>query len=289
MTIDTSTTADDPTADDASTDTGLGHPVAQTADPIDRVVRLAPKWTVFVLIACALLVVAALVWAFNGQITQSVNAKGVLKDNGYEAITVPQDGMVTSVLVQPGDEVTEGQPLLEVTPGGTITSPRDATVSTIYVAPDSKIRAGDPALAITDLTVPDVVFTLLPAQLVSSVVADLPVEMDVSGAPASTYGYLKGRVLEVSSTPLTTEQVAQTLNLQPEVVEGALGSEPGLLAVIGLDPNPDNPSAYDWTVGEGPPFHLVQGTSMTVKVIENREKPISMLFPSLVSDSSDST
>lgn len=267
--------------DQATTDTGLGEPIAQSADPIDRVVRLAPKWTVFVLIACALLVVGALFWAFNGTISQTVSTPGVLKDNGFQTVAPTETGLVSEVLVSTGDTVTEQQPLLTFKSGSQLVSPSAGSVSAIYVAPGSLLEAGAIAVGITNLEVPDVVFTLLPAAMIGTVVADLPVEMEVSSAPSSTYGYLEGRIVEVSSTPLTTTQVAEKLGMQVEVVELALGTEPGLLTVIALEPNADTPSRYTWTVGEGPPFTLVQGTPVTAKVILNSERPIELLFPSV--------
>lgn len=267
--------------DHATTDTGLGEPIAQSADPIDRVVRLAPKWTVFVLVACALLVVGALVWAFNGTISQTVSTPGILKDNGFQTVAPTERGLVKEVLVTTGDTVTAQQPVLTFESGSQLVAPTAGSVSAIYVAPGSMLEAGAAAVGITDTSLPDVVYTLLPAAMIGTVVADLPVEMEVSSAPSSTYGYLEGRVVEVSSTPLTTEQVATSLGMQVEVVELALGSKPGLLTVIALDPNPDTPSRYSWTVGDGPSFTLVQGTPVTAKVILNSERPIELLFPSV--------
>jgi hypothetical protein len=113
------------------------------------------------------------------------------------------------------------------------------------------------------------------------VVTGLPVQLEVSGAPSSSYGYLLGRVLEVSSSPQTTDQIAKQFNVDPSVVVQALGDQPGLLAKIGLDVDTDNPSGYAWTVGTGPDFRLVQGTPVTVRVILQEQSPIQVLFPSL--------
>lgn len=269
------------TTEPATTDTGLGEPIAQSADAIDRVVRLAPKWTLFVLIACALLVVGALVWAFNGTISQTVSTPGILKDNGFQTVSPTEKGLVKEVLVETGQDVTASQALITFESGSQLLSPVAGSVSAIYVAPGSMLEAGATAIGITNIDVPDVVYTLLPAAMIGTVVADLPVEMEVSSAPSSTYGYLVGRVVEVSSIPLTTEQVASALSMQVEVVELALGNQPGLLTVIALDPNPDTPSRYSWTVGDGPPFTLVQGTPVTAKVILSSERPIELLFPSV--------
>ena len=181
-----------PDDDATAKDTGLRKPVTQSADPIDRVVQLAPRWTIFALIACALLVVGATVWAFNGVITQGVSTRGIYKDNGYIAVKATQDGVVTKVYVEPGQDVKAGDPLVHLDPAGDLLSPSNGTVSTLYVTEDSQVRTGAATVAITDLKVKDVVYTLLPSNMIGSVVAGLPAQMDVSSAPATTYGYLKG-------------------------------------------------------------------------------------------------
>lgn len=276
----TTTTAPGPERNDTGGhDTGLGHAVAQTADPIDRVVRLAPRWTVFVLAACALLVLGASVWAFQGRITSTLSTPGILKDNGYRAVSSPTPGTVTDVKVQVNDTVATGDTLVTFADGTSLTSPQAGLVSAVYVAAGSQLPAGNAAIGLTDPNQADVVLTILPASSVGTVEADLPVEMEVASAPSSTYGYLKGRVVEVGNQPVTTDQVAELLDLQPEVVSLALGSQPGLLTVIAIEPDSNTPSRYAWTVGNGPNFTLVQGTPVTANVILKSQHPIEVLFP----------
>lgn len=277
------------TAEDAEpSDTGLGKAIESTADPIDRVVRLAPKWTIFALIASALLIVGAVVWAFGGQITQTVSARGVFVDNGSSVVTATGVATVSKVSVNSGDEVTAGQTVVEVTAGEPLVASSSGVVSVIYVAEGSSLVAGEAVMRITNLAVPDSVYALLPASMVGSEVADSDVLIEVSSAPSSTYGYLKGRVVSVSDMPQTTEQVAQTLGLEPELVATAMGEAPGLLTVIALEVDSSVPSNYAWTVGEGPPWLLTQGTPVTAKVILAQQRPIDILFPVSSDDGSSS-
>lgn len=262
-------------------DTGLGKPVPQTADPIDRVVNLAPKWTIFLLAACALLVAGALVWAVNGRITKTVSTQGVLRDQGYSIVKAGQDGLISQVFVAPGDNVQEGEALIEFADGQETKSNRDGTVVSVFVAPGSSVEPEADTVGITDTSIPDEVYTVLPPSLTGTVVAGLPVQMEVSGAPSSTYGYLKGRVVEVSSAPQTVSEIAKQFNVDTEVLAQAIGTTPGLLATIQMEPDSNSPTGYAWTVGEGPDFQLVQGTAIIVQVILSEQSPVEVLFPSL--------
>jgi hypothetical protein len=261
-------------------DTGLGQPLPQNADPIDRVVRLSPPWTVFVLSACALLVAGAVLWAFTGVIRETVVAPGVVSDPTYGVVFAPGSATVDSVLVEPGDEVAVGDELVAYTDGQTTVAPRDGTVVIVFVAPQSQVDETTGLLGITDQDAPDQVQVLLPTSLIGTVVAGSPAQMEVNGAPASTYGYLVGEVQQVSSSPVTIDQLARQLSVDEALVSLALGAEPGILATIALE-QADTPSGYAWTVGEGPDFQLVQGTRVTAQVILSEQSPIETLFPSL--------
>src|SRR5664279_4483451 len=111
MTVEKSVTGTD---GDASTDSGLGRQVAQSADPIDRVVRLAPKWTVFVLLACGLLVLGIIIWAVRGTVTSSVSTAGLYNERGSVKVTTDTQVTVDRVLVGLGQQVTKGQQVVSL-------------------------------------------------------------------------------------------------------------------------------------------------------------------------------
>ncbi len=280
MTVDQSATTPEETAPG---DTGLGQPVPQTADPIDRVVSLAPRWTVFVLAACGLLVAGILVWAFGGTVTSSVTTDGLYNENGDVSVTSPTEATVDQVLVTLGQEVNEGDAVVTLTNGDSLTSPQDGTVTSILVSAGSVMYANKTAVRVTDLTVPDTVIIMVPASMTGSILPGLPVRIEVSSAPSSQYGYLLGSLSEISSGPYTVEQVAQILDLEPAVVASQLGMEPALLAVVDLEYDPSTPSNYAWTIGEGPPFVITQGVPVTAQIILSEQAPIAVVFPSLAS------
>jgi hypothetical protein len=260
-------------------DTGLGLPVAQSADPIDQVVRLAPKWTLSMLVACALMIAAALVWAFAGEITQTVSRPGVLRDSGYQTVKFTSDGTVETIRVKPGDRITNGTPILDFEDKSQLLSAVDGHVSSVYQSHGARVKAGDTAISITDYTKPDRVFVLLPASMVGTVKVGLPVEVEFSNAPAARYGYAKGWIETLSTDSVTTEDLAQRLGIAEKVVAAALGGEPGLATMIGLEADLKNPSTLAWTVGKGPDFVPAHGTPVTVSVILSAQRPINVLFP----------
>ena len=260
------------------TDTGLGRPVVQSADPIDRVVRLAPTWTVCVLVACGLLVAGTVVWAFAGSVTTSVSTTALYHQAGASDVTVDKAGVVDTVLVELGDEVRNGQQLLRLQDGRMLVSPQNGAVTSVLVSAGLGLAPGDVAVRVTDLQQPDHVVALVPAALTGTVTVGLPVQMEVASAPSSKYGYLLGTVAEISSDPYTSEQIAAKLGLERQIVDTLLGTEPGLLAVVRLEYDADTPSTYRWSVGQGPPFVLTQGVPITARIVLTEQAPNRVVF-----------
>jgi multidrug efflux pump subunit AcrA (membrane-fusion protein) len=265
-------------ATDHEPNRGLGRPIAQSADPIDRVVRLAPKWTVFVLLACGLLVLGTIIWALVGTVTSSVSTPALYTEQGSANVVATRAEKVDRILVTVGQQVTEGQRLLTLAGGATQVSPQDGTITAILVSEGSAMWPGKTSVVVTDLAEPDEVVTLVPAAMTGTVVVGLPVRMEVSTAPSSKYGYLLGTIDEISHAPYTVEQTAEKLGFEKQVVAAELGGEPALLATIKLDYDPSTASNYRWSVGQGPPFVLTQGMAVTAEIILKEQHPLGLVF-----------
>jgi hypothetical protein len=274
MTVDHPTSAEPAAADQG---TGLGRPLAQSADPIDRVVRLAPTWTVCVLIACGLLVAGTVVWAFVGQVTTSVSARALYSEGGVADVASTKSVSVNQVLVGLGDQVSKGDKLITLQDGSALTSPQDGQVTSVLVSDGSAMWPGKVAVRVTDPNQPDTVIAAFSPQLTGTVVPGLPARMEVSSAPPARFGYLLGTVDEVSADPYTVAQIAETLDMDKEVVTTLLGSEPALLTIIKLEPAA-TPSGQRWSVGQGPDFMISQGVPLTARVVLSEEPPIQVVF-----------
>jgi multidrug efflux pump subunit AcrA (membrane-fusion protein) len=265
---------------------GLGRPVPQSADPIDRVVRLAPKWTVFVLIACGLLVLGTIIWAVTGTVTSSVRTTGMYTEHGAVNVVAKKAGVVERVLVTLDQKVTKGQQLVALEGGQVAVSPQDGAVTSILVSDGAAVIPGTSMVRVTDAAELDTVVTVVPVDLTGIVYVGLEVRMDVAGTPSSQYGYLLGTVAEISSDPYTVEQIAQRLDLEEQVIGSLLGAQPGLLATIKLEHDPSTPSSYRWSVGEGPPWVITQGVPVKAQIILDEQHPVEVVFPGLDRDGS---
>jgi hypothetical protein len=259
----------------------LGRPVPQSADPIDRVVRLAPRWTVFVLLACALLVLGTIIWSVRGSVTTTVSTRGMYNERGTLNVLTTKAVTVDRVLVKLGQRVIKGEQVVTLKGGAAMVSPQDGMVTSILVSDGSMMLPGKASLQVTDLAQPDDVVAVVPASLTGTVAVGMPVRMEVSSAPSSKYGYLLGRVDTISRSPDTVEQIATRLGMEVPVVASLLGTEPALLATIRLESDASTSSDYRWSVGAGPDFVVTQGVPVRANIIMSEDHPLDMVFPDL--------
>ncbi len=259
--------------------TPAGAPPAASGDALDRIVRLAPPWTVFALVASALLVVGMLVWAVTGTVSSSVTTPGFLDDVGATTVRASTAGKVDTVAVALGDSVAQGQVVVVFRDGTSLTAPLAGQVVAVSVSPGSTVVSGQSVVIVADLAVDPFVVTKLPPSYISTVRVGMPVRMELEGVPATRYGYLIGTVSEITNNPFTDAQIATRLGVDPGVVAASLGDAPGLLAVVRLQPDRTTPTGFAWTVGQGPSVVAQQGLPITVHTVLQESTPLGMVFP----------
>jgi len=94
------------------------------------------------------------------------------------------------------------------------------------------------------------------------------------------YGYIQGKVLEVSPYPVTKENLLRTLrneNLATRLTQNGAAIE--LEAVLEIDPS--TPSGFKWSSSLGPPIRIESGTLCSASVVLERQRPITLLVPFL--------
>lgn len=94
----------------------------------------------------------------------------------------------------------------------------------------------------------------------------------------SEWGTLSARVVHVGRYPSTREEMLRVLN-DENLVASFLESGPPLLVEARLEPDPEAPSGYRWSSGNGPPVELSVGTLATGTVTVMEHRPIALVIP----------
>ncbi|MGY4688487.1 NHLP bacteriocin system secretion protein [Salibacterium sp. K-3] len=161
-----------------------------------------------------------------------------------------------------------------------VISPYSGRVTEVLIESWDYVAAGTSAVMIEpegeDIVNLEGVF-YVPATEAPRLNPGMEVRITPSGIDKETYGYLEGRINEVGSYPATNEGMMQVLNNE-SLVQRLSGEEVMVEVRVDLVPSGDNPSGYSWSISNGPPFQMNNGTLSSGEVVISETSPIQTFF-----------
>ena len=241
------------------------------------------------LLATAIIILlgAFIVWGFLGTVSDKAYYSGVVfPAQGTTDITLPNKGMVRSMLVHNGDSVHQGQTVALVSIGDSysfLTSTVDGLV--ISTKTDNEpFEAFDPIVSVIDGDATDdqAQRTQLIAYADNAAQRDLRIGMEAQVWPADEkrdeIGYVRGRITQVVRYPAAADEVRQTL--KSNILAKRLLEQGDVVYEVRIDllPSPEDPTRYDWSFGEPADVSMGIGTYCSVLTETKRRSMFQYLF-----------
>lgn len=107
---------------------------------------------------------------------------------------------------------------------------------------------------------------------------NMEVKISPSTVEVEKFGFIKGKVSQVSEYPATFDGILNTLG-NKELAMSFFQGLPPIAVHVKLQINKDNESGFAWTSGGGPIAEIKSGTMCSGKIVVNNKKPISLIFP----------
>ncbi|MBR3990035.1 MAG: hypothetical protein IKI85_05765 [Bacteroidales bacterium] len=237
--------------------------------------------------AIIILLGAFIVWGFLGNVSDKAHYCGVVfPAEGTTDITLPNKGMVRSMLVHNGDIIEQGQTVAMVSIGESH-SFLTSTVSGLVISTktdNEPFEAFDPIVSVVDADPSNVQSqrTQLIAYASNEAQRDLRIGMEAQVWPADEkrdeIGYVRGRITQVVRYPAASEEVRQTL--RSGVLASRLLEQGDVVYEVRIDllRLPENPSLYDWSFGEPLDVRMDIGTYCEVLTETRRRSMFQYLF-----------
>lgn len=237
--------------------------------------------------AIIILLGAFIVWGFLGNVSDKAHYSGVVfPAEGTTDITLPNKGMVRSMLVHNGDIIEQGQTVAMVSIGESH-SFLTSTVSGLVISTktdNEPFEAFDPIVSVVDADPSNVQSqrTQLIAYASNEAQRDLRIGMEAQVWPADEkrdeIGYVRGRITQVVRYPAASEEVRQTL--RSGVLANRLMEQGDVVYEVRIDllRLPENPSLYDWSFGEPLDVRMDIGTYCEVLTETRRRSMFQYLF-----------
>jgi hypothetical protein len=238
--------------------------------------------------AAGLLMAAFIVWGVLGSVSDKVYYSGVVFPmQGSSDVTLPNKGIVRSILVHNGDSVHEGQPIAMVSIGNSH-SFLTSTVSGLVIhskTDNEPFEAFDPIISVVDAGTGNQKSqrVQLIAYADNDAQRDLRIGMEAQVWPADEkrdeIGYVRGRITQVVRYPANAVDVRQTLK-SDKLVQQLLGDGDKIVyeVIIDLQRDPKDPTSYDWSFGEPDGVSMDFGTYCSVLTETRRLSMFQYLF-----------
>ena len=238
--------------------------------------------------AAGLLLAAFIVWGVLGSVSDKVYYSGVVFPmQGSSDVTLPNKGIVRSILVHNGDSVHEGQPIAMVSIGNSH-SFLTSTVSGLVIhskTDNEPFEAFDPIISVVDAGTGNQKSqrVQLIAYADNDAQRDLRIGMEAQVWPADEkrdeIGYVRGRITQVVRYPANAVDVRQTLK-SDKLVQQLLGDGDKIVyeVIIDLQRDPKDPTSYDWSFGEPDGVSMDFGTYCSVLTETRRLSMFQYLF-----------
>ena len=238
--------------------------------------------------AAGLLLAAFIVWGILGSVSDKVYFSGVVFPvEGTSDVTLPNKGIVRSILVHNGDSVHEGQTIAMVSVGSSH-SFLTSTVSGLVIhskTDNEPFEAFDPIISVVNAGTGNQESQR--AQLIAyadnDAQRDLRIGMEAQVWPADEkrdeIGYVRGHITQVVRYPANAAEVRQRLK-SDILVRQLLGDGGGAVyeVIIDLQRDPADPARYDWSFGEPDGVSMDFGTYCSVLTETRRFSMFQYLF-----------
>ena len=262
--------------------------IVQSPEQIADHLRVTYVPTYLLATTGGLLLAAFIVWGILGSVSDKVYFSGVVFPvEGTSDVTLPNKGIVRSILVHNGDSVHEGQPIAMVSIGNSH-SFLTSTVSGLVIhskTDNEPFEAFDPIISVVNAGTGNQESQR--AQLIAyadnDAQRDLRIGMEAQVWPADEkrdeIGYVRGHITQVVRYPANAVDVRQTLK-SDNLVQQLLGDGDKIVyeVIIDLQRDPKDPTRYDWSFGEPDGVSMDFGTYCSVLTETRRFSMFQYLF-----------
>ena len=259
----------------------------QSPEQITDHLRVTAVPTYLLAAAIIVLLGAFVVWGFLGTVSDKAYYSGVVFPvQGTIDMTLPNKGMVRSMLVHNGDSVQQGQTVALVSIGDSY-SFLTSTVNGLVISTktdNEPFEAFDPIVSVIDDDASD--GQAQPTQLIAyadnEAQRDLRIGMETQVWPADEkrdeIGYVRGRITQVVRYPAAADEVRQAL--KSNVLAKRLLEQGDVVYEVRIEllRLPEDSTRYDWSFGEPDDVGMGIGTYCSVLTETKRRSMFQYLF-----------
>lgn len=253
----------------------------------ERFIKLTSPSVYLLLLTMILLGGALVLWGVMGSVTDKAKLGGMIYPlEGIESVTLPNSGVVRQLLVHTGDRVEKGQTLamveigqqysvLSSTCSGEVLSMKEEQMPFQVFEPIVTIQTHKAMGMVKTLTA----FADFKTQ--RELTLDQEVQVNPSYLTREANGYIPGKILSISTTPISQEEALRKMKVNHFAENVFPQSGVAFEVQIELETNPNDPNRFAWTFQQERPVDMRVGTYCNIQVITRRRSIIRYMFENI--------
>lgn len=161
-----------------------------------------------------------------------------------------------------------------------LVSPHAGRVLELLVDRGDVVSPGTPILNLEVVSEELMAVLFVPATAGKRIQPGMTVRISPSTVKREEYGFMLGRVTWAAGFPSTARGMTRLLGNEA-LVQKLMKEGPPLQVNVTLERSPSTPTGYRWSSSTGPNLEISSGTLATGSVVVKEEQPISLVIPRL--------
>lgn len=160
----------------------------------------------------------------------------------------------------------------------TVVSPYSGRVLEHMVNPGDVVDTGTPVLSLEVLSEELQAVLFIPAAAGKKVQPGMAAQISPSTVKREEFGYILGRVTWVAEFPATSRGMRRLL-ANEDLVSRLMEQGSPIQVHVALARDPETPTGFDWSSTRGPEIEITSGTLAQGSIIIERDRPLSLVIP----------
>ena len=260
----------------------------QSLDQVGSLLKITSVPSYLVALTVLLLLGAFITWGFLGTVSDKAYYSGVVFPmQGTNDVSLPNKGMIRTMLVHSGDHVVKGQSVALISIDDSysiLTSTVEGTVISTKVD-NEPFEAFEPIVSVVDnynqFTQRHMLIAFANNQNQRHLREGMEAQVWPENEKRDEIGYVRGRIVRIDRYPVSADVVRQALKSN-ELVQRILESGELMYQVnIELLTSKEDETRYDWSFGEPVDVDMNVGTYCSVLSETRRRSMFVYLFESV--------
>lgn len=183
---------------------------------------------------------------------------------------------IDSQIIAAEAELSEAQAQTETEV--TVNSPVDGKVAEIDASIGVRVAPGQQLMSVEQTGVGLILHAYLPISKGKQVDPGMKVQVTPTFVERDIYGSIQGKVISVSSLPVTRAELEARF-ANTELVDSLLSGGAPLELLIELTKDDKTPSGLKWSSSKGPPVRITPGAEAQVAVTTRDVHPVDLIVP----------